>query len=491
MAESNSEELLAAAGGNDEQLNFAQYKMMQTSLTRIPNSTKSFIAVGSKNPISTGNSVVNPDIRINVVTDFNLEEDTNTTKSSWKMGKRQELGYNGDHTKGIDPTQVCSDIDLNGKSTGDHGLMAKDKAIRMQENPTKRKLADDRVGIATGLGSPRAFANLRRLVQDRKPSLIFLLETRLGGYRTQDFHIKLGFNGGISVDSVGNSGGLMLMWQEEWEVQLLSFSKFHLHFVVSYKHGQKWNIVNFYGDPVASERHNSSTLLRRLVGGCAHPAVCIGDCNEILMANKKWGGNNCTIFSMDGFKDMVHECELSDLGFSGPEFTWAKHSRADNNILITLPLNSSYIEILGELQCGGGNANSNLSHFGYSVNPVVSDQMNGILGEAFADKEVSEPEGVISIGVVICNHRGEVMGLLGKVVNGNYSPLTTKMLAITEGLESAAEIGLWVHIAETDSLFSVQIINLHFPFCPVLNVAEDCRLLMARMGTVLFDALQD
>ncbi|CAI9753659.1 unnamed protein product [Fraxinus pennsylvanica] len=95
------------------------------------------------------------------------------------------------------------------------------------------------------------------------------------------------------------------------------------------------------------------------------------------------------------------------------------------------------------------------------------------------DTVVNNEEGVISIGAVIRNHRGKVVGSLGKVVNGNYSSLTAEMLAIKEGLKFAAEIGLRVHIAETDSLLSVQIINLHFLFSPVLNVAEDCRLLMA------------
>ncbi|CAI9756079.1 unnamed protein product [Fraxinus pennsylvanica] len=101
------------------------------------------------------------------------------------------------------------------------------------------------------------------------------------------------------------------------------------------------------------------------------------------------------------------------------------------------------------------------------------------------DAAVNIEEGVISIGAVIRNHRGEVMGSMGKVINGNYSPLTAEMLAIREGLEFAVESGLGVNIAETDSLLSVQTINLHFPFSPVLNIAEDCRILLARMGNCL------
>ncbi|CAI9769985.1 unnamed protein product [Fraxinus pennsylvanica] len=97
------------------------------------------------------------------------------------------------------------------------------------------------------------------------------------------------------------------------------------------------------------------------------------------------------------------------------------------------------------------------------------------------DAAVNIEEGEIAIGAVVRNHRGEVMVSLGKVFKGNYSPLTAKILAIREGLEFVADSGLRVNIVETDSLLSVQAISLHPPFSQVLNVAEDCSFLMARM----------
>ncbi|CAI9769984.1 unnamed protein product [Fraxinus pennsylvanica] len=108
VEESNSEEM-PPAGGGEGQLNLVQREMMQTDLTQTPNSMKSLIVVGSKASVSTGNSVANSDTGFKVGKDPNLDEETNTIKPSWKVDKKQELAV--------------------GNSTGDHGLMAKDKAI--------------------------------------------------------------------------------------------------------------------------------------------------------------------------------------------------------------------------------------------------------------------------------------------------------------------------------------------------------------------------
>ena len=40
--------------------------------------------------------------------------------------------------------------------------------------------------------------------------------------------VKLGFSSKLVVDSVGNSGGLCLLWSDSIDVSLLSFSQFHI-----------------------------------------------------------------------------------------------------------------------------------------------------------------------------------------------------------------------------------------------------------------------
>jgi hypothetical protein len=50
--------------------------------------------------------------------------------------------------------------------------------------------------------------------------------------------------------------------------------------------------------------------------------MCAGDFNEILVASKKVGGCRRARGLMEAFKTTLMECDLSDLGASGPFFTW-------------------------------------------------------------------------------------------------------------------------------------------------------------------------
>ena len=53
------------------------------------------------------------------------------------------------------------------------------------------------------------------------------------------------------------------------------------------------------------------------------------DFNEILEHGDKWGGVRRARNLMDNFKGALEDCSLSDLGASGPRFTWnsGRHGR--------------------------------------------------------------------------------------------------------------------------------------------------------------------
>lgn len=52
------------------------------------------------------------------------------------------------------------------------------------------------------------------------------------------------------------------------------------------------------------------------------PWVCAGDFNEILYAHEKAGMAVRSQRQMDGFRQVLSTCDLADLGFEGPAFTW-------------------------------------------------------------------------------------------------------------------------------------------------------------------------
>lgn len=58
------------------------------------------------------------------------------------------------------------------------------------------------------------FDKLRIMVQTFSPGLVFISETKFNGRKAGLVKARLGFDGGIHVDSIGRSGGLILLWRK-------------------------------------------------------------------------------------------------------------------------------------------------------------------------------------------------------------------------------------------------------------------------------------
>ena len=106
----------------------------------------------------------------------------------------------------------------------------------------------------------------------------------------EQLRCKLGFDAKLVVDRSGNSGGLCLLWKESVEVNLLSFSRFHIDYVVVSDMNCHWRLTGFYRDPVTTQRSHGWMLLRRLTGLSLLPWIMGGDFNEILSLSEKQGG---------------------------------------------------------------------------------------------------------------------------------------------------------------------------------------------------------
>ncbi|GMN33675.1 hypothetical protein TIFTF001_004278 [Ficus carica] len=108
---------------------------------------------------------------------------------------------------------------------------------------------------------------------------------------------RLGFNGGVYVDSVGKSGGLALLWRKGWVVDLKSFSPAHIDSFVTIDDGKMWRFTGFYGHPQKAQR-----------------------------------GSDRVHSSMSHFRETVEDCDLQDLGFRGAALTWKNGQDVPNNI---------------------------------------------------------------------------------------------------------------------------------------------------------------
>ncbi len=71
------------------------------------------------------------------------------------------------------------------------------------------------------------------MVKEKKPKLLFLMETKLMNKSMQRVKYKLSFSGMFTVDPVGHSGGLALFWQDIEEVTIQNFSLRHINAMVT------------------------------------------------------------------------------------------------------------------------------------------------------------------------------------------------------------------------------------------------------------------
>ena len=61
--------------------------------------------------------------------------------------------------------------------------------------------------------------------------------------------------------------------------------------------------------------------------------LMIGDFNEVLCVEDKFGGNQININRAMEFKACLDSCSFVDLGFVGPKYTWTNKRQLSNLIL--------------------------------------------------------------------------------------------------------------------------------------------------------------
>jgi exonuclease III len=68
-----------------------------------------------------------------------------------------------------------------------------------------------------GLGNPQTVRILHRLVKDKRPHLVFLIETKCMQAKASFLKIKLDYDSVFAVDCKGLSGGLILLWKSTYQ----------------------------------------------------------------------------------------------------------------------------------------------------------------------------------------------------------------------------------------------------------------------------------
>ncbi|XP_062100654.1 uncharacterized protein LOC133806581 [Humulus lupulus] len=160
-----------------------------------------------------------------------------------------------------------------------------------------------------------------------KPYFVFLSETLSSHSQLEVLRVRLGFCGNIVVEKIGRSGGLCLMWGDSVDVELIQFSKFHIDVFIHVVGSPSWHFTGLYGQPDARLRKDFWRFLGMLASSYDGPWLCGGDLNEIIVASEKDGATTRPNYLMRNFKQALSDCDLIDLGFSGPKFTWCNRHK--------------------------------------------------------------------------------------------------------------------------------------------------------------------
>ena len=162
------------------------------------------------------------------------------------------------------------------------------------------------------------------LVEWHNPILMVITETRMSGSRALEMIETLPFDGVEVSDTIGFAGVIWLLWRTNLvQVDVLITTKQEIHAIIRVRSQTlSWIISVIYASPRFAERCMLWENLKLLSNLHDLPLALMGDFNEVISEEEKSRGNPICQRRVRAILDCMNECQMMDLGFSGPKFTW-------------------------------------------------------------------------------------------------------------------------------------------------------------------------
>lgn len=178
----------------------------------------------------------------------------------------------------------------------------------------------------------KAIQNLQQLTRERWSNFIFSVETLCLSSKINEIKTILNYDGFFSVDCIGHSGGLALLWKGVGSIALLDSSLRFIDVEVRLRGMDPWRFTGFYGEPDCNQRYLSWDTLKQLTLCSNLPWVCMVDFNDVLGMHEKVGGILQYNFLIQGFRDAVSATGLLDLYCDGFKFTWDNRQEGTEHV---------------------------------------------------------------------------------------------------------------------------------------------------------------
>ena len=108
-----------------------------------------------------------------------------------------------------------------------------------------------------------------------------------------------------------------------FENTALANTEQEIHTMVKVRNSNfSWLFTAIYASPRTAERHVLWDNLIKVAEMHDIPWVLAGDFNESLMEGDKFKGRVISVIRSLLFKECLDKCNMIDIRFSGPRFTW-------------------------------------------------------------------------------------------------------------------------------------------------------------------------
>ncbi|KAI9125378.1 hypothetical protein K1719_003994 [Acacia pycnantha] len=184
---------------------------------------------------------------------------------------------------------------------------------------------DSSMVLETPIGSrgPGLYRNLKMSLSGHKPILIVLADTRCQEESNFTHLLRLSYNSVAVSPSDGRSGGLVALWnRNSISVLVESIDRQFIHLRCEISGMPSFFLTSVYALPHSDYRAILWRKLKTMADVIACLWVVWGDFNDIISEHERTGGVPGCHRRIRWFQQRVQECNLIDLGASGPRFTW-------------------------------------------------------------------------------------------------------------------------------------------------------------------------
>jgi hypothetical protein len=167
----------------------------------------------------------------------------------------------------------------------------------------------------------------------------------------------------------GRAGGLALLWNNcNFDIDIKMHDFNYIDFLIN-AHNKVWRATGIYGYPTNPNKYLTCKLINDLSLTNNNPNwLVFGDFNIIINSDEKSGGCPMDYNITSSLRNTMDLCNLADLGFSGPKYTW--HNRQQGSDYIQARLDR-FLATPSWIDCYPHYVNLHLLRYGFDHCPIM------------------------------------------------------------------------------------------------------------------------